>query len=392
MGKHTKFITGLKALGAIMVVISHLKMQFSGYSDFSWKFITFSSYFIMLFICISAFTIAMSLDRRNEFHFLSYIKRRYLRLAPSYYVAIIIGFFMRIAINGWQYYYATLGNLPYVFLFLNLDPIHIPSQASILNVEWMLPILFWFYFLIPLLLYLVRKIPSLFLLVFATSIYLHFNPTAIATYTGFGGFGWSMQFYILPYVYTMLVYYLFTSKNFIRVLPGIGVLLCFSLLFYFIDSKSERIYAFFLLAMTVYLLWIKEKIINIFQKRSTVFASILNNLDIPVLIVILVKYMINLYFIKYPHLILTFWFIALLIACFHRPFITRFLFENKYMQFLGTISFGIYLIHPLIILLTERFAPMEYPYFRVLLIFPLTILAAYMLYKMIEVRLNNMKA
>lgn len=395
--QNTKFITGLKALGAIMIVVSHLKMRLSGYSDFGWKILLFSDYFIMLFICISAFTIAMSLDKKKDFHFFSYLKRRYLRLAPSYYIAILAGLVVRTAISGSQYFFATIPNLLYIFLFLNLDPIHIPSQAAVLSVEWMLPILFWFYVLIPIFLYLLRKVPSIFFLLFAGSIYLHFNPTAIMTYTGFGGFKWSFQFYILPYAYTILMYFLFTRVNKLQiknsasvVISGVGALLCFSFLFYYISSNSERIYAFFLIALTFYLMWIKGSVMNLFRRKSTVLSVIVDNADILVLSVILIKYMINVYFVQHPHLILTIWFIALLIACSYRPVFSRVLFENRYIQFLGLISFGIYLLHPLVILFAEIIISMDYPILRLVFIFPVTIALAYTLYRFIELPLRKL--
>jgi peptidoglycan/LPS O-acetylase OafA/YrhL len=231
MNKNTRFITGLKALGAIMVVISHLKMQFSGYTDFSWKFINFSSYFIVLFICISAFTISMSIERKTQFHFLSYMKRRWERLAPSYYIVLIIGLAVKTMINGWKFFPSNVQNLFYDFAFLNLDPINKGAQAAILGVEWMLPIMFWCYVLIPIFLFSARRIYSLFLILFALSIFLHFNPTVFTNYTGFGGAGWSIQFYIVMYTYTILIYILHTkhidwqkSKRVNLIIAGLGTL------------------------------------------------------------------------------------------------------------------------------------------------------------------------
>ncbi len=103
-----------------------------------------------------------------------------------------------------------------------------------------------------------------------------------------------------------------------------------------------------------------------------------------VLGIVLVKYMINLYFIKDPHIVLTIWFVALLIAGTHRPFLMRILFENRWMQWLGVISFGMYLLHPLAIIVAEKTIPMQYPLLRVTFIFPLTIATAFLLYKVIE--------
>lgn len=398
MKKNTQFITGLKALGAIMVIISHLKMQFSGYTDFSWKFVTFSAYFIVLFMCISAFTVSMSIDKKMPFNFFRYMKRRWMRIAPSYFVVLIIGLLVKTIVNGWNFFPANIGNLLYDFAFLNLDPIHKAAQAAILGVEWMLPIMFWFYLFIPVFLFSVRRVFPLFILLFIFSIFLHFNPNIIVTYTGFGGPGWSMQFYIFMYIYTIFIYFLHTKninwqtikKRWIKVFfSGVGIVVCIGMLLFYLKGLSEDMYILGLLGLTVYLLLVKKYVIEYIARKSIVLSKIINNLDIPILVVILIKYMINLYFIKYPHIVLCVWFVALLIAGFHRPLISRLLFENRIMQFIGMISFGIYLLHPLAIIVAERTIPMQYPWVRVLLIFPLSILGAYVLYRVVEVPTRN---
>jgi peptidoglycan/LPS O-acetylase OafA/YrhL len=392
MNNKTKYITGLKALGAIMVVISHLKMQFSNYTDLTWKLITFPAYFILLFVCISAFTISMSLDKRTEFNLVSYMKRRWVRLAPSYYAILLIGLTVKTLVQGWGYFQNTVTNLPFLFLFLNLDPIHTKSQSSILGVEWMLPILFWFYLFIPLVLWSAKKFFPIFLLLFSGSIFLHFNPTIITTYNGFGGFGWSMQFYIVMYTFTIFIYVLhqITAGDIVKKLTvkkcvyAVGSVLCLILLLFYIHSTSERIYGVALLGITGYLLWIKIPLMESVHKNFPQLTIIIDNLDIVLLGVILIKYMINLYFIQDPHIILTLWFVALLMAGIHRPLLSRLLFENKPMQFLGLISFGMYLTHPLAIIAAERTIPMQLPWVRVALIFPLTIFLSYVLYRYIE--------
>jgi peptidoglycan/LPS O-acetylase OafA/YrhL len=64
--------------------------------------------------------------------------------------------------------------------------------------------------------------------------------------------------------------------------------------------------------------------------------------------------------------------------------------ENRFCDFLGRISFGIYIIHGMIMLLTEAiFTRLELPYtLKFILVFPavagLTVLAAYLSYQYFE--------
>lgn len=394
MEKDTKFITGLKAFGAIMVVVSHLKMQFSGYTDITFKFITFAPYFIMLFIAISAFTISMSIDKQKEFKFFSYFKRRYFRIAPSYYVAVVLTFLMRTAINGVTYFHNAFPSLFYIFLFLNFEPIHADSQASILSVEWMIPILFWFYFFIPPCLYLIRNYFPIFCFILLGAIFLHFHPDIFFTYKGFGGFKWSFQFYLLPYVYTILIYALHKDRlnilssrkrnYFVFMLYLLAIGFCYILFLYYIGNRSEQMYGTILLLISLYLIWMKKIIIRFCEKISRKLFFLVNNFDVVVLFIMLLKYMINLYHINNPHIILTFLFVDLILAGFYRPFIMRILFENRIMQFLGVISFGIYLIHPIVITVVERLVSMEYPLIRLFGIFSLTVICAKILYAKVE--------
>jgi len=310
---------------------------------------------------------------------------------------LIIGLVVKTMINGWQFFPSNIQNILYDFVFLNLDPIRKEAQAAILGVEWMLPIMFWSYLLIPLFLFSVRRVYSLFVLLFMVSIFLHFNPDFFVTYRGFGGAGWSLQFYIVMYAYTIFIYYFqkiqpdwqtiqwtVKKKHIGLIIAGFGTFVCLLVLLYYLHGSSERVYAAALLLITAYLLWIKAGVMGYMRKFPKILSVLVDNSDLCVLGIILAKYMVNYYFIKNPHIIVCLWFVALLIAGFHRPLISRLLLENRIMRFLGTISFGMYLLHPLAIILAERTIPMQYPFLRVLLIFPVTILASYLFYRVFE--------
>ncbi len=79
----TDFITGLRAIAAILVVAIHTQAL----SEFGFVGINISDngrYGVQIFFVISGFTIAETYSKSNSFA--SYFTRRYFRIAPLYYL------------------------------------------------------------------------------------------------------------------------------------------------------------------------------------------------------------------------------------------------------------------------------------------------------------------
>ena len=98
----TKFqqIDILRGLAILMVIIVHVSQIISG--DLVFKFIfAYGQMGVQMFFLASAFTLSYSMDYRHEeknaikFFFL----RRFFRIAPGYYVGIIIYFLISLLLN-----------------------------------------------------------------------------------------------------------------------------------------------------------------------------------------------------------------------------------------------------------------------------------------------------
>jgi peptidoglycan/LPS O-acetylase OafA/YrhL len=389
----TKYITGLKALGALMIVVGHLHYQFSSFPDLVYKIVSFAGNFIVLFFCISAYTVAMSIDRTKQFKLIPFMIKRWIRLAPAYYVMIVVGLGAQVAIHHWSFVSGTLRDLFLHVTFLNLNLIWEPSQSSLLGFEWTIPILFWFYPVTALLLYLIRRRFFLFTAVFALGVYLHFHLNAIITYHGMMSNSRSMQVWIVMYVYTLFIYQLQKNtdsifprnKKFIMtMLRVICSIVPFGILLTNIQTTSERTYALGLIVLTCYLLWGKRYVLSAITGFPRAVRVCIDNIDTVILLVVLGKYVLNLYFIKDSLIIMCLWFNALLLAGAGKPLILRVFLENRFMNFIGTISFGIYLNHNLAITAIGYIVPPQYSMLRVLCILALSFSTAFLLYQSIE--------
>ncbi|MBC7742931.1 MAG: acyltransferase [Bdellovibrionaceae bacterium] len=153
------YINYLRALAILMVVFTHLN-GLSAYlrpADFQFwgqinDIITAGKHGVSLFFVVSAYTLCRSLFLRSqESHSrLKYFIRRYFRIAPAYYLILLIIFFsVGEAIPDNFYLSSTLSwqSLLMHFSFLNgLTPAHI---NNFLGVEWSVAAEFLFYLLLP---------------------------------------------------------------------------------------------------------------------------------------------------------------------------------------------------------------------------------------------------
>ncbi|WP_373236041.1 acyltransferase family protein [Cohaesibacter celericrescens] len=148
----TNFITGLRAIAASLVVVIHT----AAFRDFGWvgNNITDAGLCgVYIFFVISGFSVTQSYSQEKKYT--SYLYRRLLRIVPLYYICITITFFLITtqiippstwAADGINSYDAH--NLILHYLFISyLDA---GTANTILNVEWTLPIEVFWYLLLPL--------------------------------------------------------------------------------------------------------------------------------------------------------------------------------------------------------------------------------------------------
>lgn len=85
------YIDALRGIAVIGVVMVHTHQNF--HTDTGAKFIALGQYGVMLFYIVSAFTLMLSLSSRNKIEInpiSNYLIRRFFRIAPLFYIAIIL--------------------------------------------------------------------------------------------------------------------------------------------------------------------------------------------------------------------------------------------------------------------------------------------------------------
>jgi exopolysaccharide production protein ExoZ len=150
----TDFITGLRAIAAVMVVTIHT----GAFVEFGWLGATITDngkYGVHIFFVISGFTIARTYNSAGSFG--EYFGRRVMRIAPLYYAMVCLGFALilygTIPRPYWMEFYgsdADIYNLVMHLTFLSSWDARI--AASILGVEWTIPIEMFWYAVLPLVL------------------------------------------------------------------------------------------------------------------------------------------------------------------------------------------------------------------------------------------------
>ena len=172
---HLEGIRGYASLGVLM---THLAIILFPDLD-GWPSIVTGAgrHCVTVFFVLSAYTIALSLDRR-PFNLAEYVARRFFRIAPAYYFVILIAFFF-----GFNTIWGDLFNTPFE---LKSFIIHITftnflfhgHQTNVLGVEYTLAIEVFYYTLLPLMIAGLKSKKNL-LLMFSTSIALLFLPYLI---------------------------------------------------------------------------------------------------------------------------------------------------------------------------------------------------------------------
>jgi peptidoglycan/LPS O-acetylase OafA/YrhL len=101
--------------------------------------------------------------------------------------------------------------------------------------------------------------------------------------------------------------------------------------------------------------------------------------------------LLPLVFERAPMLLTTFAMVYLVMACAVRPGPLRPVLENRLVRHIGTVSYGIYLLHMLAVNLVRRLAPGQGRFVTFGLALTLTILAASMSYRYFEQPFLNLK-
>lgn len=148
--QNINYIFPLRGIAALGVLLVHSTMLIPGFyfsktSPFILKLFVLGRYGILLFFFISAYTLARSLDIRQESNkTMNYFIRRFFRIAPAYYFVILILMYIRNL------------DFPYThFLFIN--GFNKNTTNSVIGIEWAIFTEFIFYLILPLLVFKFKK-------------------------------------------------------------------------------------------------------------------------------------------------------------------------------------------------------------------------------------------
>jgi peptidoglycan/LPS O-acetylase OafA/YrhL len=289
----TNFITGIRAYAAIGVVLIH--SGGAGLRDLG----VLGNHIVdigrtgpYVFFVISGFAVAQSIKLSDSFK--SYFLKRFFRIAPLYYFWLVVTIIMSISYFKNPNIDISVFNLITHLFFINFWDN--TSKTSIIGVEWTIPIEMFYYIILPMMMSISRR-GGLLLLLFISWIicnlsmqyaYLLPLPTEQAQL--------AVHFSPFPYGFCFVLGLLA-----FRVRPIVG------------SSSFQGNVAFLCASLACLIYMVFPGTILIFFDNEVVFFS-----------------MLTFVIIVYGN---------------NKSFFYNFLFNNKSVQFLGVISYGIYLSH-----------------------------------------------
>lgn len=143
----TDFITGLRAIAALMVVAVHTR-AFDGFGWIGEIASDNGKYGVQIFFVISGYTIAATYLKAGSFA--PYFIRRLMRIAPLYYLAVLVFFTLIVSgAMGAPYFMQLYDSKPDGYnLFMHLSFLSAWDARvanSLIGVEWTIPVeIFWY--------------------------------------------------------------------------------------------------------------------------------------------------------------------------------------------------------------------------------------------------------
>jgi peptidoglycan/LPS O-acetylase OafA/YrhL len=162
LGTKIDALTSTRGFAAILVVIFHFGKEVFPFNC-DWSFFGVGNIAVSYFFVLSGFVMFLTYNNRG-IGYGEFIKRRFARIAPVYYLALLLAIFPELYLHYIKHDYLLEEDF-YLKLFLSVFFLHayIPGYALVLNsVSWTLCVEFFFYFLFPFLLLLIRK-PRIFM-------------------------------------------------------------------------------------------------------------------------------------------------------------------------------------------------------------------------------------
>lgn len=302
----TQYLTGLRCYAALAVFFIHsggLGLRTSPIAPaFFNRVVDFGKYGVVVFFVLSAVTIAMSIDNSPKFNYLTYLAKRFLRIAPLYYLVLAAAFFFGGNADYFKIFSVEndLKNLLMHFSFLNL--FDAKYRNNLIGVEWTIPLEMFYYFVLPVGHFVFMKyknisghllIMSLSFTLVCSVLFMRFYDPQFWVYASH----WSIEKYLFCYVVGLLIY-----ENFLK--SGIS---------------SIKLNSWYIIEMVILLVcFIRSDL-----KHEEEFIAL--------------------------------WTAGLILILNSRSRLGVLLFENKPALYLGKISYSLYLVHFPILLLVRNY-------------------------------------
>ena len=331
------FIDALRGVAILMVIITHVNPVTQGVSSLLSSFCSYGRMGVQLFFVLSAFTLCLTYaGRANDPNAISkFYIRRYLRIAPMYYVGILFYTGLVIMEQG-------VGNIGYVNIAWHLALLHGLNMSAFNNVVpggWSIGVEFIFYLIFPLIFKWVNGSLKGIFIVLAVTILVAL----------------SLYLYLMYALEINVHAYSLGYWNFVNQLP---VFIVGFLLYFHFDNFKRNINPILFGAIFAFATAISMLLYLIKPIASTVFIPVASAISF---------YALAMLFYQYD-------FLAL-----------------KVLQLIGKVSFSMYLIHFVVIdivvaLPINMFVPNVQLLFNYLVVTVITYCLACVTYRFIESR------
>ncbi|MGV4792989.1 acyltransferase family protein [Rhizobium sp. F40D2] len=171
------FLTGIRGCAATAVMATHVAAAFLPNLPYWLEYLLLlGPSGVIVFFVISAFSISLSLER--AFSPVSYAIKRLFRIAPAYYVMLMVAF----SLGGsyWaEHFHAKFDTTSLLLHLTFLNWLDVTQANNAIGVEWTLSIEMLFYLLLPLMVNISRKSLGPLTLLAASLSLLLFLPHAV---------------------------------------------------------------------------------------------------------------------------------------------------------------------------------------------------------------------
>jgi len=329
--RYVFFINGLRAYAIIGVVAIHYLFLYKHLLVAEMvDLIKYGLYGVHLFFIISGYCIVQSYSKIN---YIDFLHRRFKRIAPAYYVVIILFFclnyFFSITTNNFSNFHLYDALKIIIFFTFWSKNESILGAYGTLGIEWSLGVEAFFYLFIPLLTYFLKN-KLLLLLLFSISLIILILLKIIATYIS-----------STPNLYLM------------------NTLAVFHFPIAFLINFSSGMIAF--------------KLRNFYKTKQKILVLIS---------IIFILFAFKQFFHLSTNVKLCVFMIFFITFVSDKNYFIRILFNNKIIQHIGNLSYSIYLYHIFSLLLIKKLNYDSINTFLLSLL--LTYLLSYISFKYVE--------